>query len=148
MCSVVFSFWKGTLDRIAELLDEEGIFYHRIHGSIAASKRTKILNDFAVNDSVKILLITFGTGAVGYVSSCLIENPVPAKSRTSINKLVVANHIHIIEPQWNPSVESQAIGRILRLGQERSVTIIRYIVKDTIEEVSTSRWICLLHLTE
>jgi hypothetical protein len=54
----------------------------------------------------------------------------------SINKLVVANRIHIIEPQWNPSVESQAIGRILRHGQERSVTVIRYIIKRSVEEVS------------
>ncbi|KAF2661288.1 hypothetical protein K491DRAFT_673960 [Lophiostoma macrostomum CBS 122681] len=126
--SVVFSFWKGTLDRIAGLLDEEGILYHRIHGSIAASKRTKILDEFATNSIVKILLITFGTGAVG------------------INKLVVANHIHIIEPQWNPSVESQAVGRILRHGQERSVTIVRYIVKDTVEEAIQSRQLRKLQL--
>ena len=59
----------------------------------------------------------------------------------SINKLIVANNIHIIEPQWNPSVESQAIGRILRLGQERSVTIIRYIMKATVEEVISSLYI-------
>jgi SWI/SNF-related matrix-associated actin-dependent regulator of chromatin subfamily A3 len=32
-------------------------------------------------------------------------------------------------------VENQAIGRILRLGQEKSVTIIRYIMKDSVEEV-------------
>jgi hypothetical protein len=56
--------------------------------------------------------------------------------RDRLNKLKVANHIHILEPQWNPSVESQAIGRILRLGQEKSVRIIRYIMKDTVEEVN------------
>jgi len=49
--------------------------------------------------------------------------------------LTVANRIHILEPQWNPSIEKQAIGRILRLGQEKQITIIRYIMNGTVEEV-------------
>lgn len=49
--------------------------------------------------------------------------------------LTAASRIHLVEPQWNPSVESQAIGRAVRLGQQRNVTVLRYIVKDTIEEV-------------
>ena len=53
----------------------------------------------------------------------------------SLNKLIVANRIHILEPQWNPSVESQAIGRVLRLGQQRTVTIVRYIMEETVEKV-------------
>lgn len=53
-----------------------------------------------------------------------------------LNGLTVANRVHLLEPQWNPAVENQAIGRVLRLGQERKVTIIRYAVEKTIEEVS------------
>jgi SWI/SNF-related matrix-associated actin-dependent regulator of chromatin subfamily A3 len=34
-------------------------------------------------------------------------------------------------------VESQAIGRVLRLGQERNVHVMRYIMKGTVEEVKT-----------
>lgn len=49
--------------------------------------------------------------------------------------LTAASRIHLVEPQWNPSVESQAIGRAVRLGQQRNVTVLRYIVKDTVEEV-------------
>jgi hypothetical protein len=52
--------------------------------------------------------------------------------------LTIASRIHILEPQWNPSVESQAIGRALRLGQEKEVTIIRYIITNTVEEVTFS----------
>lgn len=46
-----------------------------------------------------------------------------------------ANIVHIIEPQWNPSIENQAIGRIIRLGQEKTVKIFRYIMKESVEEV-------------
>ena len=61
----------------------------------------------------------------------LILLPLP-----SLNNLSVANYIHILEPQWNPSVESQAIGRVVRLGQTKPVTVFRYLVKDTVEKVS------------
>ncbi|KAH8646023.1 P-loop containing nucleoside triphosphate hydrolase protein [Tricladium varicosporioides] len=39
-------------------------------------------------------------------------------------------------PQWNPIVDSQAIGRVFRMGQTRKVKVLRYITKDTVEEVS------------
>lgn len=32
-------------------------------------------------------------------------------------------------------VEDQAVGRVLRLGQTRKVKVIRYIMKNTVEEV-------------
>jgi SWI/SNF-related matrix-associated actin-dependent regulator of chromatin subfamily A3 len=56
-----------------------------------------------------------------------------------LNNLSVANRVHLLEPQWNPSVERQAIGRVTRLGQSKEVKVIRYIMKRSIEEVSTAR---------
>ena len=50
----------------------------------------------------------------------------------------MANYVHVIEPQWNPSVEEQAIARAVRMGQTRTVTIFRYVVVDSVEEVSIS----------
>jgi SNF2 family DNA or RNA helicase len=35
-------------------------------------------------------------------------------------------------------VEKQAIARVLRLGQTRNVKVMRYIVKGTVEEVSSN----------
>ena len=34
-------------------------------------------------------------------------------------------------------VESQAIARVLRLGQDKIVRVVRYIVRDTVEVVKT-----------
>ena len=50
--------------------------------------------------------------------------------------LTAASRAYIMEPQWNPMAEEQALDRIHRLGQIRPVTTIRYIMKDTWEEVS------------
>jgi SNF2 family DNA or RNA helicase len=41
-----------------------------------------------------------------------------------------------MEPHWNPSVEQQALARIYRMGQTRKVTTIRYIMRDSFEDVS------------
>ncbi|KAK6062399.1 DNA repair and recombination protein rad5c [Seiridium cupressi] len=56
-----------------------------------------------------------------------------------LNNLSLASTIHILEPQWNPSIESQAIGRIFRHGQKNQVRVVRYIMKDSIEEGVESR---------
>ena len=50
--------------------------------------------------------------------------------------LAVANCVHMVEPQWNPAVEAQAVARVLRMGQTREVTVFRYVTANTIEEVS------------
>ncbi|KAF4838760.1 Helicase-like transcription factor [Colletotrichum tropicale] len=39
-----------------------------------------------------------------------------------------------VEPQWNPSVEEQAIARALRMGQTREVIVLRYVVQRTVEQ--------------
>jgi hypothetical protein len=41
----------------------------------------------------------------------------------------------MLEPQWNPTVEEQAMARIHRIGQTRPVTAIRYVMEGSIEEV-------------
>lgn len=53
--------------------------------------------------------------------------------------LIAANHVFLVEPQWNPSVELQAIGRTMRIGQRRKVTVTRYIVLQTVEKVRVVR---------
>jgi len=54
-----------------------------------------------------------------------------------LNGLTVANMVHILEPQWKPAVENQAIGHVLRLDQQRRVTVLRYVMQPSIEEVDT-----------
>ena len=49
--------------------------------------------------------------------------------------LTAASRIHLLEPQWNPAVEDQALARVHRIGQRRPVVAMKYIMKDSIEEV-------------
>jgi SNF2 family DNA or RNA helicase len=50
--------------------------------------------------------------------------------------LTAATRIHLLEPQWNPAVEEQAMARVHRMGQHREVVTVRYLVNNSIEEVS------------
>jgi SNF2 family DNA or RNA helicase len=65
----------------------------------------------------------------------LCENAGLLKRRID---LTAASAVHIIEPQWNPMAEAQAVDRVHRIGQRRDITVIRYIVSESIELVSAS----------
>ncbi|KAL3456284.1 P-loop containing nucleoside triphosphate hydrolase protein [Aspergillus heterothallicus] len=112
---IVFSGWTQTLDILGLKLEALGINYVRIDGKVSSADRTRRLNEFQSLSNISVLLMTYGTGAVGL-------------------NLTAANRIHLLGPQWNPSVEEQAIGRAVRLGQAREVTVIRYIMRNTVEE--------------
>ncbi|KAI9662396.1 MAG: hypothetical protein M1821_008563 [Bathelium mastoideum] len=113
--SIVFSSWKNTLKLVGQMLFASNMRYTSIDGSLKLAQRRKVLDDFRSPRGANILLMTLGTGAVGL-------------------NLAVASRIYLLEPQWNPSIESQAIGRALRLGQTDRVVIKRYIMMDTVEE--------------
>ncbi|CAN9378310.1 unnamed protein product [Alternaria alternata] len=90
--------------------------HERIDGECSTAKRERILQRFAEDSELRVLIMTTGTGAVGL-------------------NLAMANRVFIVEPQWNPSVENQAVARALRLGQKQTVLVTRYVVEQTVEQV-------------
>ena len=52
---------------------------------------------------------------------------------TGLN-LTAADYVLLMDPWWNPAVEDQAADRAHRIGQQRPVTIYRFIARGTIEE--------------
>jgi len=50
--------------------------------------------------------------------------------------MTAANHVHLVEPHWNPMAEAQAVDRVHRIGQTRDVVVTRYIMRNSIEQVS------------
>ena len=57
----------------------------------------------------------------------------PKAGGTGLN-LTAADTVIIYDPWWNPAVEAQAADRTHRIGQTRPVTILKLVVKDSIEE--------------
>jgi len=77
--------------------------------------REKVITNFLKNEKIKIFLISIKAGGVG------------------IN-LTEADYVFIIDPWWNPAIESQAIARAHRIGQKNTVMVQRFCSLDTIEE--------------
>ncbi|KUI66104.1 hypothetical protein VM1G_11431 [Cytospora mali] len=76
---------------------------------------SECLEDSSGEADETVLVMTTGTGAFGL-------------------NLTAANHVFLVEPQWNPSVEDQAIARTIRLGQNAQVIVTRYVVQNSIEK--------------
>lgn len=47
--------------------------------------------------------------------------------------LTRANHVMLTDLWWSPAVDAQAIDRVHRLGQTRTVKVYRFLVKDSID---------------
>ncbi|PMD19258.1 hypothetical protein NA56DRAFT_206781 [Hyaloscypha hepaticicola] len=112
---VIFSVWTTTLDIMYQGLTAAGIHCCRYQGSMRYANRTESLEKFRVDESIKVILVSITCGGQGL-------------------NLTTANHCILIEPQWNPMVEEQAISRIHRLGQKKAVFICRFVIINTFEQ--------------
>ena len=45
-----------------------------------------------------------------------------------------AEYVFLLDPWWNPAVEEQAIDRVHRIGQDKTVFVYRMVTQGTIEE--------------
>jgi SNF2 family DNA or RNA helicase len=113
--SVVFTEWTSYLDLLEHALEKAGHTYVRLDGSMNVRQRAQVLIDFKTDPAITVLLVSIRAGGQGL-------------------NFTAANKVYMMEPQYNPGVEQQAIDRVHRLGQERAVEIVHFIMKDSVEE--------------
>ena len=111
--AILFSQWVSTIESLAErLADFRPLVYH---GKVPQGKRDGILDEFKRDQRRSVLLMSYGTGAVGL-------------------NLQFSNYVYLFDRWWNPAVEDQAINRAHRVGQKSRVFVARFITPGTIEE--------------
>ncbi|KAI5304981.1 hypothetical protein KEM56_005558 [Ascosphaera pollenicola] len=114
--SVIFSSWKTHLDLIEKALNDHGLGnFVSLHGQMRLPDRTKVIEKFRDDDKTHIMLATLGAGGVGL-------------------NFTSASKVYIMEPHYNPAVIVQAVDRVHRIGQERQVTTVRFLMKNTIDQ--------------
>ncbi|KAM0796210.1 SNF2 family N-terminal domain-containing protein [Usnea florida] len=136
--SVVFSYWTKMLDLISKALHNDNIRFERLDGKMSNPQRHKAIQHFRSDPKCTVFLATVGSAGVGRVSSYklwLLWNSLLTPS--SID-LTAACRIHLMEPQWNPMAEEQALDRVHRIGQTQPVIATRYIVNESVEEYVVS----------
>ena len=112
--ALVFSQFTSHLALIRRALDEKGIKYLYLDGSMSPAQRMKLVEAFE-NGEMPLFLISLKAGGTGL-------------------NLTAADYVIHMDPWWNPAIENQASDRAYRIGQERPVTIYRLIAAGTVEE--------------
>ena len=112
---VVFSQFVSFLDRIRTVLKLKLPDYpiHELRGS--TTNRQKPVADFQGKRGPGIMLVSLKAGGTGIT-------------------LHAADYVFLMDPWWNPAVEDQAIDRVHRIGQDKTVFVYRLVTQGTIEE--------------
>lgn len=113
--SVVFSGWTSHLDLIQIALEENDIRFVRLDGKMSRTQRATSLQVFRDDPTITVILVSITAGGLGL-------------------NLTTASRVFVMEPQFNPAAEAQAVERVHRLGQKREVTITRFIMDGSFEE--------------
>lgn len=111
---LIFSQFRKMFPHIEKQLEEAGISSYQLTGSTPVRERMKMVKAFNAG-SRDAFLISLKAGGTGL-------------------NLTSADVVILIDLWWNPSVEEQAISRAHRMGQTKTVEVIRLITRGTIEE--------------
>ncbi len=108
----VFSYFRQVLDDVSMLVGGCA----QIHGGIGSVERQQVIDRFASQEGFGVLALQIEAGGVGINLQC-------------------AQVVILMEPQFKPSTERQAVARVRRMGQTRKVNAHRLIAKGTIDEL-------------
>ena len=95
-------------------LEEHDITYLYLDGSTKSEERMQLVKRFN-SDNTNVFLISLKAGGTGL-------------------NLTSADEVIHLDPWWNPQVENQATDRTHRIGQTKTVEVIKLISIGTIEE--------------
>lgn len=112
--TLVFSQFTSMFDILEKQLEKEGIAYYKITGETPKKRRLELVHDFNTG-TVPLFLISLKAGGTGL-------------------NLTGADAVIHYDPWWNTAAQDQATDRAHRIGQTKTVTVFRLIVKGTIEE--------------
>ena len=115
---IIFSQWDSLLKKVGEVLTDHGIKNVFCRGNVWM--RDKAIREFNTNDNIKVIMLSSQSAASG-------ANLTKA-SKTILLEPVSGSYEHRRNVEW------QAVGRMYRLGQKNICEIVRFIIKDTIEE--------------
>jgi SNF2 family DNA or RNA helicase len=112
--ALVFSQFRSFLEILAPRLRQQGFKILVLDGTTPAETRDQRIAAFQRGEA-DAFLISLKAGGFGL-------------------NLTAADTVIHLDPWWNPAVEDQATARAHRIGQQRPVTAVRLVARDTIEE--------------
>lgn len=114
---LLFSQFRAVLDYLEDLLDLLGIKYGRLDGGTKSDERSSGIADFnAEGSDIPVFLLTTRAGGVGL-------------------NLQTADTVILFDSDWNPSADLQAVSRIQRIGQKKTVHILRLVSENSVDSL-------------
>jgi SNF2 family DNA or RNA helicase len=120
---IIFSQYEKMLRLIGVTLDEFKIKFVHCNGNNYVLNRN--INKFKTDETIKIIMLS-------------------AETANSGANLTEASHVILIDVlhhdiEKTKAMESQIIGRVVSLGQQKSTKILRFVTKGTVEEEHFNR---------
>jgi len=113
---LIFSQFLDMLNIIEDFLDGMQLSYQRLDGTMGSLEKQKRIDQFNAPDSpLFAFLLSTRAGGVG------------------IN-LATADTVIILDPDWNPHQDLQAISRAHRIGQKKKVLCLQLTTRASVEE--------------
>ncbi|KAJ6099586.1 hypothetical protein N7467_001121 [Penicillium canescens] len=113
---LIFSQFLRNLDIVEDFLNGLGLKFRRLDGGMASRDKQKQIDDFNAPDSQYFaFLLSTRSGGVG------------------IN-LATADTVIIMDPDFNPKQDMQALSRAHRIGQKNTVLVFHLVMRATVEE--------------
>ncbi|MBW0559760.1 hypothetical protein O181_099475 [Austropuccinia psidii MF-1] len=112
--SVVYTHWTQFLDLIGIANAHHSILLALIYGTIAPQAQEKALENFFNNPECEVLIAFIAAAGSGL-------------------NIAWANIFYLMEPNWNPAIEAQAVDRLHHIGQQQPVKVIHYITPHSVE---------------
>jgi superfamily II DNA or RNA helicase len=114
--AVVFSYFRDVLDTVVAALRAPGVSVHGpLTGDVPVADRMGMVDAFTADDAGAILVAQVAVGGTGL-------------------NLQAASVVVLCEPQLTPAAEAQAVARLHRMGQVRTVQAHRLLAEDGVDE--------------
>ncbi|EXJ91918.1 hypothetical protein A1O3_00468 [Capronia epimyces CBS 606.96] len=112
---IIYTQFLGLCRILGKVCSAEGWGHVEFNGKMSFEAREKSIERFRDDPAVFIMICSLKAGGVGL-------------------NLSMASKVIILDLWFNSSIEAQAYCRAFRIGQQRKVEVLRFVVKDTIDE--------------
>jgi SNF2 family DNA or RNA helicase len=121
---VLFIQWRHLMKLVSKSLNEFNVNHVTCDGNVFA--KSKAVTSFKTDPNVKLILLS-------------AEDSVSGLHLTEANYVVIFHPFLMDSDKQAMDYEYQGIARSRRFGQTRTVKVVRFLVKDSVEEVLAKR---------
>jgi len=132
---IVFCHYRGEIDLLKAMLQKAGVTAQSVDGRASRIER-KLAMEYAVNERSFQLVCKkwndYGEWLFRSIDSFLAPQVLIVQIQTACEGLNLQHfqEVYFTSPHWNPAVESQAIARSHRIGQNEKVNVFRFLMQD------------------